>query len=251
MSSTAAALPASARVGNREERVFFSIYALALALVIFPGFAPSFYLRGVVPPYHRLNPLRPEVILHAILAGTFILLYPLQTWLIATGRRTWHIRLGKWGFALGLLMVPVGYWVAASFYRVLAKLPPNFGIKPALVMAAPLPDIVVFAILLAVAWRKRFDIQTHKRLMILIACGLADPAISRFPFWSAELLPSAVTFSTVVPLWAWDLARNRALHWATLFGSGLLLAKLSGRLLFAATEGWASLVAALPGFGAS
>ena len=250
MNSTAAALPAGARVGNREERLFFSIYAIALALVIFAGFAPSFYLRGVVPPYHRLNPLRPEVILHGVLAGTFILLYPLQTWLIASGRRTWHISLGKWGFALGSLMLPVGYWVAARFYHVLAKLPPSLGIKPALVMAAPLPDTAVLAVLLTVAWRKRFDIQAHKRLMILIACGLADPAISRFPFSSAELLSSALTFGTVLPLWAWDLVRNRTLHWATLFGSGLLLAKLSGRLLFATTEGWGSLVAALPGFGA-
>jgi len=254
MTSTVAALQAGASVGKREERLFFSCYAIALALVIFSGFAPSFYLRGVVPPYHPLKPLHPEVIFHGILAGAFILLYPLQTWLIATDRRASHIRLGNWGFALGLLMLPLGYYVAANLYRSLANLPPAIGIKPALVVAFPLLDLVVLATLLAVAWRRRFDMQAHKRLMILIACGLADPAVSRLPVWGAglqgELAASAVVLSTVLPLWIWDFLRNRLIHWATLLGSGLLFAKLLTRPLLAPTDSWATLVATLPGFGA-
>jgi hypothetical protein len=206
-------------------------------------------LRGVVPPYHPLRPLRPEVIFHGILAGAFILFYPIQTWLIATDRRAWHIRLGNWGFALGLLLLPLGYFVAANFYRVLANLPPSFGIKPALVVTFPILDLVALAILLAVAWRRRFDTQAHKRLMILIACGLADPAISRLPLGGEGLL-AALTASTVLPLWVWDFVRNRRIHWATLLGSALLFAKLLSRPLVAPTNSWATLVAALPGFGA-
>jgi hypothetical protein len=249
MDSGTAVLGANTTIGKREERLFFSSYAIALTIVIFAGFAPSFYLRGIVAPYHRLAPLRPEVIFHGMLAGAFILLYPLQTWLIATGRRAWHIRVGNWGFVLGLLMLPLGYFVAASFYRVLANLPPNLGIRPALVVTFPLLDLVALAILLAVAWRKRFDVQAHKRLMILIACGLADPAISRLPLGGEGLL-AALTAGTVLPLWLWDLARNRRIHWATLFGSGLLFVKLLSRPLVAPTDGWATLVGALPGFGA-
>lgn len=249
MDSATAVLGANTPVSKREERLFFSSYAIALAIIIFAGFAPSFYLRGIVPPYQRLAPLRPDVILHGMLAGAFILLYPLQTWLIATSRRAWHIRLGNWGFVLGLLMLPLGYFVAANFYHFLANLPPSFGIRPALVVAFPLLDLVALATLLAVAWRKRFDAQAHKRLMILIACGLADPAISRLPLGGEGLL-TALTASTVLPLWVWDFARNRRTHWATLLGSGVLFVKLLSRPLVAPTDGWATLVAALPGFGA-
>lgn len=249
MSATTAPLRAGTATGKPGERLFFSSYATALALVIFAGFAPSFYLRGLVPPYHPLGPLRPEVILHGIVAGSFILLYPLQTWLIATGRRAWHIRLGNFGFALALVMLPLGYFIAATLYRILLTLQPTLGINPSILVAFPLLDLIALTILLAIAWRKRFDAQAHKRLMILIACGLADPAISRMPL-GGEVLLTALTAGSVLPLWAWDFAKNRRLHWATLLGSVILFAKLLVRPLVAPTDGWAALVAALPGFAA-
>ena len=46
--------------GKVSERKFYSRMALFLVLVVLLGFAPSFYLRGIVPPYPRPNPTLRE-----------------------------------------------------------------------------------------------------------------------------------------------------------------------------------------------
>src|SRR3989337_4544394 len=82
--------------GNRilDERRFYSRMALFLALLVFLGFAPSFYLRDVVPSYPRPNPtLPPSVLLHGGLFTLWMLLVIGQTQLIAAGRRDMHMKL--------------------------------------------------------------------------------------------------------------------------------------------------------------
>src|SRR5690606_10212088 len=143
MGTAAADLPVREAPAKRTERRFFSFYTLALAAIVFAGFAPSFYVRGIVEPYHPLAPLRPEVVLHGFLAGAFMLMFPLQSWLIATNRRALHMKIGNWGFVLGLLMLPVGYVVAAGTYHAVAPLEDSLGFSAAMIMAAPLPDLVV------------------------------------------------------------------------------------------------------------
>jgi hypothetical protein len=70
---------------TRAERRFFSGYTLAILLAIVIGFAPSFFLRGLVEPFLPLKPLRPAVLVHAVLTTAWVLLFPLQAWLIAAG----------------------------------------------------------------------------------------------------------------------------------------------------------------------
>ena len=41
------------------ERKFYSRMALLLVAVVFIGFAPSFYLRNIVPAFPRPNPTLP------------------------------------------------------------------------------------------------------------------------------------------------------------------------------------------------
>lgn len=59
------ATAASARLS--AERRFYSWMAVMMIVVVLIGFAPSFYLRGIVPSYPRPNPsLPPSVLLHGI-----------------------------------------------------------------------------------------------------------------------------------------------------------------------------------------
>ncbi len=237
------------------EHRFFTTYLVALILVIFLGFAPTFYLRGIMPPYAPLRPLRPEVIAHGVLAAAFLLAFPLQAWLIATNRRALHILVGNWAFALGVAMLPLGYVIALTNYHSLAGAPLPPPLVPATISSAPLLDVVALATLLWIGWQRRHEAQVHKRLMVMMACGLSDPGISRLPLGLGDgiagvLLSSALVFATTLPLWGWDLATRRRLHWATVLGSALLGGKLVLRLLIGTTPGWIAFVAMLPGFGA-
>ena len=77
------------------ERRFYSRMAIALIALAFLGFAPSFYLRGIVPPYPRPNPTLPlSVLLHGVLFTLWMLVLVAQTQLVAAGRRDLHMKLG-------------------------------------------------------------------------------------------------------------------------------------------------------------
>src|SRR5687767_5545648 len=105
---------ASVRPGKRAERVFFRGYFIALAVLVFLSFAPSFYLRGLVEPYFQLTPLTPVIVLHGVLSTALVLLFPFQALLSGKGRHELHMRVGKWGFVLGGLVAVTGYLLAVG-----------------------------------------------------------------------------------------------------------------------------------------
>ena len=90
--ATVAASPAERQ---SAERKFYSRMALFLVALVFLGFAPSFYLRGIVPSYPRPNPtLPPTVLLHGGIFTLWMLAVVAQTQLVAAGRRDVHMKLG-------------------------------------------------------------------------------------------------------------------------------------------------------------
>jgi len=252
MASTASSAPSITARGKsgRAERRFFTGYMLAIAALLILGFAPTFYLRGIAPPYHPLKPLRPEVLFHGLLASAFVLVFPLQTGLIAVGKRALHVQLGKWGFLLGAAMLPLLYVVGITSYHAAAA---NGSAAPPIVAALAVPTIPVLALLLGVAWRSRYDAQSHKRWMVVIGCLLTDPAFNRLPLWEASftgfVASEIATLATLAPLWVWDLFTRGKPHVATVLGSAAFFLLLAARTLAAPTPEWAGFLAMLPGFG--
>jgi hypothetical protein len=231
------------------ERRFYGGFTLAILLAILVGFAPSFFLRGLVEPFGPLKPLRPAVLVHGLVATAWVVLLPLQAWLISTGRRRLHTQLGKIGFALGAVIAASAYVVAMGLYREPVTPP----LTPALNVVLPLTDVATLCVLLPLAWVRRFDAQAHKRLMLVIACLVAGAAIFRLPMWDRSGIGGFVVihlalFATLVPLWIWDLRTRGRLHRATLLGSAFLAVDMFGRLLIAQTAAWAAFVRLLPGF---
>jgi len=249
MASTAQmASPAVDR--KRAERRFFSGYMIALAAAILIGFAPSFFLRGLVEPFAPLRPLRPLVVVHGIVTASWVLLFPIQARLIAAGQWQLHMRLGKLGFILGAAMAATAYFLAIHLYHEPA--PP--GLTPALNVLLPLTDFFTMVVLLTWGWRRRMDAQAHKRIMTVIGCLLAGAAIFRVPTFDRGTIPGLVAihgllFATVLPLWVWDLRTRGKPHRATVVGSAFLFGDMFGRLAVALTPAWPAFVALLPGFG--
>jgi hypothetical protein len=237
-----------------SERRFYSRMALLLVALVFLGFAPSFYLKGIVPPYPRPNPsLPPAVLLHGTVFTLWMALIVAQTQLIAARRHAVHMQLGKAGMILAILMIPIMY--LAAVWQVARGTQPPFT-DPLTWTIIPLATIIPFAILIWNGWEHRRDIQFHKRAMlsaaILIAMG---PSIGRLPLapptkagFTFLILLSFVLF---VPLVIWDRRTIGHLHPATKLGIAMAaLWVVPSLAVFWLDLPWARVAALLPGVGA-
>ena len=239
--------------GDRKaaERKFYSRMAILLVVVVFIGFAPSFYLKGIVPPYPRPNPtLPPAVLFHGLMFTLWMALLVVQTQLISTRRTETHMKLGKAAMLLAIALIPVMYVTAV--WAVPRHSHPPFT-DDLNWTAIPLAVIPAFAFLVYEAWRRRKQSQWHKRLMlgatIIFAAG---PGFSRIPlappsFWgfTAQLLIGTALLFT--PLFLWDRRTQGRIHPATWTGYAAATAAAVVPLALIYTQSWAGIAEKLPG----
>src|SRR3982751_5129918 len=189
-----------------SERKFYSRMALFLVFLVLLGFGPSFYLRGIVPPYPRPNPtLPPAVLLHGSIFTLWMAAIVAQTQLISARKHAIHMRLGKLTVLLAILMIPVMYLTAV--WQVARANQPPFT-DPLTWTIVPLAVIVPFAVLVGQGWARRRDVQSHKRLMLSAAIlTVMGPAIGRLP-----LAPPTVLGFTILLLLGLLLFVPMAMH---------------------------------------
>lgn len=213
---------------------FFPGAALVMALVMFLGFAPTFYLRGFVPGAN-LFPLPGHVKFHGVVMTLWYLLFAIQAMLARMGRNDFHQRLGLWGGALAVGMV-------VSSVDVLLHVVPRLeaaGLPVAQqiemfrmdrVVIGGLCNLIAFTVLLLAALLLRRQGASHKRLMywaFSLNLGAALNANRIFGAWVASWWPSGLP---VIAVWAvlalvlHDLWWTRRVHWATAVGALVMLA---------------------------
>ena len=237
-----------------SERKFYSRMAIFLVLLVLLGFGPSFYLRGIVPPYPRPNPtLPPAVILHGAVFTIWMALIVTQTQLIAAKKHEVHMRLGKLGMLFAILMIPVMYLTAV--WQVARANQPPFTDRLTWTVV-PLGTIVPFALLVWNGWAHRRDVQFHKRCMLSAAIlVVAGPSIGRLPI-APPVLPGftvqlLLCFILFVPLVGWDRRTIGNLHPATKLGIGMMaLWEVLALSVLWLNLPWAKVAAHLPGVGA-
>jgi hypothetical protein len=237
-----------------SERKFYSRMALFLVFIVFLGFAPSFYLKGIVPPYPRPNPtLPPWVILHGTVFTLWMALLVTQTQLIGARRHSVHMQLGKLGMLFAVLMIPVMY-LTAVWAVVRATQPPMT--DPLTWTIVPLSVIVPFAIVVWNGWEKRRDVQFHKRLMLSAAIMvMMGPAIGRLPIAPPTTIGITILLllglALFIPLFVWDRRTLGHIHPATKFGFAMASIPVFVPLaVFWFDLPWAKVAAHLPGVGA-
>jgi len=233
------AAPAAASEWQRDRR-FFTGMALAALLTVFAGFAPSYYLKVVLgrPGISGMQTLSPLLHLHGFVFTSWIVLFLVQTRLVAARRIGLHRRLGVAVALLAPAMVVVGFVAAVDAARR-GSTPPG-GPPPLVFMAIPLADLAVFATLVGAGiwFRRRADI--HKRLMLTSTISILTPAIARLPgiLMAGPLAFFALTDSFVVACLIYDRVTRGRVHPAFWWGGGLLLASQVGRLAIAGTAAW-------------
>jgi len=225
----AAARPADL---NRD-RIFYTGMAAAMTVVVFAGFAPSYYLKAQFGA-----PALPFLVhAHGLVFTAWLLLFCTQTTLVAGDRVATHRKLGIAGVVLAIIMVPLGVVVSIHALRA-GRTPP--GIDPRSFLALPFFDVLTFAIFVAAGIWFRNQPQTHKRLMLLATIAILDAAIARLPgvFAFGPLAFFAIQDLFLLVALVYDLVSRRRIHSAYVWGGLFLVISQPLRLVVSQTPLW-------------
>lgn len=216
---------------------FYPAMAAIAAIVIFAGFARTYYLKEWFG-----TPSLPWLLhLHGALMTAWIALFLGQTLLVESGRTDIHRRLGVFGGMLAAAIVVVGPMVAVHAARLGHS--PGPAINPLAFMVVPLGDIVVFAVLVGAALYLRRRPELHKRLMLVATIAILGAGVGRWPVSPAmktPLLFFGVPDLILLGCIAYDYAKTRRLNPAFLWGGLLLIASHPLRLMLSGTAAWMS-----------
>lgn len=212
-----------------SDRRFFSGMAIAMAVVTFLGFAPTYYLSG----FNDSPALAPLVHLHGLLCTAWIVLLIVQTRLVAAGRRDIHKKLGIIGAALATAIVVIGVIVALNSQRRMhTAATADTLADPYVFLIFPLSAGALFAafVLLGMLHRARSDV--HKRLMLLATAHLTMPALARIVNQVSALgfatVPGVIGGAVLIhlyllPMIVHDYHSRGRLHPVTLWGGVSIL----------------------------
>jgi hypothetical protein len=178
------------------DRWFFTGMALAMIAISLAAFLP-----GIANSAGRNAPLSLVAAAHGIVFFAWLLLFLVQSRLIATGNRAIHMKLGFAGIALLALMIPLAFATTVAMIRRGFDLSGDLHAAthtandPAYQAVFAIFNILIFSVLAigAILFRRRPEI--HKRLMLfanmeLMPAPLAH-LIGHHP-WLASLPPAIV-----------------------------------------------------------
>lgn len=216
------------------DRGIYTWAALAAVIIVFAGFARSYYLRSIFggPALSNL------VHAHGLVMTLWFALFVVQVRLVAVGRVAVHRQLGVIGAVLAALVVGVGTITAITA----ARNGVSPGPPPLVFLTIPLGDMVVFTVLVALGLSYRNRAMTHKRLLLLSSLGILTAAIARIPIAAIHNggLPLffGLTDLCVLLCIAYDTVKNRRLHPAFGWGFLFIIASQAFRFWLAGTPQW-------------
>ena len=222
------------------DRLFYSAMAVAMALTVVAGFGPTYYFRYLSGgPTTTLSggPFTTAVSVHGALFTAWVLLFVVQTTLVARRQVAVHRRLGLVGVGLAAAMVGVGTYTAIEG-AARGSAPP--GVDPLAFLAIPLFDIVLFSTFVIAAVIRRRDKETHKRLMLLAYVSIIVAAVARLP---GVLLIGPPAFFGLALMFivagaVYDRVSRGHVHRVYVWGGALFVASVPIRLLISGTSAW-------------
>ncbi len=210
-----------------RDRWFYSGMATMLAGVIFAGFVPTFFARGL---YLDLPPLPGLALLHGVAGTLWLVLFVTQTWLVMADRRDWHRRLGGLGAGLAALFVMSAVGVIINVER--GHFYESIGTLAAHGYANGAPTLA-FGVLVAAGISQRRIAARHKRFMLLAAIALLPPGTGRlFGYFGVSFLNVPVYLCVLFFNTLYDAVVYRGVHPVSWIG-GLALAAIE-----VSTDAW-------------
>jgi len=164
MEQSALTLPPPAAARHRRARLFYTAMGLVATLVVAAGFGGSYY--GMATGTGSLTPL---VKAHGLAFALWLVVFIVQTRLVAARRIALHRRLGLASVALAVAMVALGYATTVAGARRGFDL--TFASDPLGYMVFPLGGLTAFTVLVSAGFVYRRRADVHKRLMLLATVG--------------------------------------------------------------------------------
>jgi hypothetical protein len=217
-----------------RERPMYVRAAMVAALIVFAGFAPTYYLKTVFGTAD-LTTLKH---VHGVVMTSWFALFATQAWLVSRHNVRLHRQLGVAGVLLAVLVVAVGMQLGIASARAGATPIPD--IPPLVFLVMPVGELVIFATLFTAAIAMRNRPAWHKRFMLLASVAILSPAFARIPFVASGGPPAFFGFTDLVILAciAFDTVKNRRLHPAFAAGFVWVLVCQFGRIAVAQTPQW-------------
>lgn len=220
---------AASPTATRSGRWFYAGLACAIVVAETVGFAHS----GARRMAARVE-LSPTATFHAVLFSTWIMLYFVQTLLVAA-RRVWlHRWLGLAAAVLAGVMIVTAPPLAVDLAR--RNVLPN----PLFQLMLMLGDMACFAPFVTLGVLLRRQPEAHKRLMSLATVSLLPPGVGRWPIAVANPAP-VVSVALVVftaSLAVHDRLTLGRIHRVTLWGGLAIMLSVPVRVLLAQTPLW-------------
>lgn len=222
-----------------RDRKFYIGIAIVMLFTALIGFSRTYFLGLISGHPTTITGRIPNatVHLHAVLFTSWLLLFIVQTSLVATHRVKVHRKLGYFAIALAAAMVVVGVRTAVEAAR-LGAVPP--GANPWRFIAIPFGDITTFAgfFLAAVLWRN--DRDKHKRLMVLASVCLMSAALVRWPgvLRVGALLSYALTLVFPIAAAAYDRWSRGRVHPVYWWGLALIVLGVGVRVILLGSPAW-------------
>jgi hypothetical protein len=218
-------------------RRFYTWFAVCAFLIIFAGFAHTYYLRLVF----ETKGLPRLLHLHGFLFTTWFVLFFIQVRLVARHRVDLHRKLGVVGAFLAPLCACVAIRVSFNAGRRLFLAHPTSLANLTRPFAMDFGTSLMFLVLVAIALYLRRRPEIHKRVMVLASCSILLPAIGRIPFlFDTVGLWGLVAITEVPPLTCilYDTIKHRRLHPAFGWGGAVLLSSFPAFMLVGASGTW-------------
>ncbi len=218
------------------ERRVYTWAALVALIVVFAGFAPTYYLKGAfgTPDLSTIKHV------HGVVMTAWFVFFLVQVRLVATGNTQTHRKLGVLGVVLAFLLVSVGMLTGIASAR--AGVTPLPSIPPLAFLVMPVGELLIFTTLFTAAIILRKRSAYHKRLMLLASVALLTPAMARLPFeFVSTGGPPAffgLTDLIILACIAFDTVKNRRLHPAFIAGFVVVVVGQLGRIFVARTPEW-------------
>ena len=244
-----AALAVPPRTSARYDRVFYSSMAIVMALTVLIGFGPTYYMKAFNnTPLSTLSggPMTLLVQTHGALFTAWVLLFIVQTALVAQHKVAIHRRIGIAGAVLAALMVVVGSLTAL---KLAARGAAPAGVDPLSFSMIPLSDMFFFGAFVAAALLMRANKEAHKRLMLLAYVSIIVAAVARLP-GVLPLGPLAFfgfAFVFILIGIIYDMVSRHRVHPVYVWGGGVLFLSVPLRLVISRTDTWKSVAQSLIG----
>ena len=222
------------------DRWIFVFQAAWFIAIVLTGFIPDSADKIAAVQAGQRPPFPLVLHMHAVAMGSFLLLLLTQSVLMATGRCELHKRLGIVAFALVPVLVVIGLVLAPTIYHQVWNFaqtaPPELKAKLQYRLRV-LDDIllmqmrigILFPLFMAIALKARgANAGLHKRMIFLAAAMPMPAAIDRIGWLPNSIPASAVgtdlyILASVLPLFVWDVVRNRRVHEAYWIWRGICL----------------------------